>query len=231
MRLEWDDRNAIFGVDRGVLYPKNAPGVSWGGLISVEESEEDGGFYISYVDGQKFMREKASNGFSAKVESLSPPIKIDKSYSYGFSYRTEDDLHLIYNAQFQALSHTFSTLNETTPELKFGWDVSTKPALVERMHPTSHLIVNLKDAYPGAIAALEDVLYGTDVTTPRLPTFLEILDIFEPWSMFTVVDNGDGSWSAIGPASMVNLLDANTFQINSPSLTWLDANTYEVSSW
>lgn len=57
----------------------------------------------------------------------------------------------------------------------------------------SHFIIDTEVAYPETIAAFEKVLYGGDEAEARLPSPLEVFDIFEANSHFRVIDNGDGT--------------------------------------
>lgn len=57
----------------------------------------------------------------------------------------------------------------------------------------SHFIIDTEVAYPETIVAFEKVLYGDDETEARLPSPLEVFDIFEANARFRVIDNGDGT--------------------------------------
>jgi hypothetical protein len=78
--------------------------------------------------------------------------------------------------------------------------------------------------------ALEDVLYGTDDESPRLPSPEEVFEIFEENAILRIIDNGDGTWTAIGPDSAIEMLDSETFEITWPSAVYIDADTYTISS-
>ncbi len=80
------------------------------------------------------------------------------------------------------------------------------------------------------IQAIEDLLYGSASTAPRLPDPQEILDLFEEGAILKIIDHGDGTWTAIGPDDVVYMTDPDTFEINWPSVVYLDEDTYQVSS-
>jgi len=91
-------------------------------------------------------------------------------------------------------------------------------------------VVSADTAYSSAVSDLEDVLYGTATSDPHLPTPDEVLAIFEANSILQIIDNGDGTWTAIGPDDAITMLDANTFQIDWPSAVYIDANFYTIHS-
>jgi hypothetical protein len=47
---------------------------------------------------------------------------------------------------------------------------------------------------------------------------------------FEVTDNGDGTWTAVGDASYISMISADTFQITSSTAVPIDADTYTLSS-
>lgn len=135
-------------------------------------------------------------------------------------------IHLIYNVVFGP-SPTMYKQSETTP---FRWPFSSTPREVPGAARTAQLIVNTAVAYPTTVVNLEDILYGTTETDPRLPEPQEVLDVFEENSILRIIDNGDGSWTAIGPDSVIVMLDATSFQITWPSAIYIDSETYRINS-
>jgi len=91
-------------------------------------------------------------------------------------------------------------------------------------------VISADVAYSSALSDLEDVLYGSATTDPRIPLPAEILSIFEENSILQIIDNGDGTWTAIGPSSAIIMLDSITFQIDWPSAVFIDANSYSIHS-
>lgn len=85
-------------------------------------------------------------------------------------------------------------------------------------------------AYPATVQAFEDVLYGTDSYSSRLPGPDEVLEIFEEHSILRVIDDGDGTYTVIGPDEAITMLDSTTYEINWPSAVWIDSDYYTLSS-
>lgn len=63
---------------------------------------------------------------------------------------------------------------------------------------------------------------------PGLPSLLDLMQFVSEWVLIDIVDNGDGTWSATGPAEFVKLLDSTTFQIETPQAVYLDDDTYQI---
>jgi hypothetical protein len=78
---------------------------------------------------------------------------------------------------------------------------------------------------------LENVLYGTDVSNPRLPSIQDIGEYFGYLGALIIIDHGDGTWSAVDESdSYISMLDPTTFQIDNADATYLDPETYTISS-
>lgn len=77
---------------------------------------------------------------------------------------------------------------------------------------------------------VEDILYGTEADSPRLPSFEDLLEVFDTISTMTVVDNGDGTFTVTAPFDVIRMLDSETFEITSPNAVFIDEETYTLSS-
>lgn len=230
-RLQWRYEDVSYGIEKGVLYPKNSPGVVWDGLTSVDESSEDSDVAVGYFDGQAYYREESAKGFSAKITAFTFPYELNFVDTFGLSYISGTELHLVYNALLATSDQAYDTIKQTAEPSIFTWNLVTTPVKIPGFKATSHLIIDLDSTYSTVLAGVENVLYGTDSTEARLPSILELLDIFEQGSVVRIVDHGDGSWSAIGPDAYVHMIDANSFEIISPTAVYLDDHTYRISSW
>jgi len=140
--------------------------------------------------------------------------------------KTHYRLHLVYNVLFspEGFSH------EQSPVTSHSWGFTTLPIDIPGAKRSAHLIVETSIAYSWVIEILEDILYGTEGNAPRLPLPEEIVDIFETNAILQIIDNGDGTWTAIGPDSVVYLTDPDTFEISWPSAVYIDADSYTVST-
>jgi hypothetical protein len=202
----------------------DSPGVAWNGLSSIQESpssEEQ----TRYIDGVKTHLRRGRDSFSGTIEAFTYPEPFPESF--GMSYRVKDKIHILYNVLLGPSSFNYRQL-DTEP---FSWSFTTKPvAIIPSVRMSSHLIVDGSKAYSWTLAALEEVLYGSDSQTSRLPLPQEILNIFDINSILKVTDHGDGSFTVEGPDDVVVMLDLTTFQITWPSAVFIDEESYTISS-
>jgi hypothetical protein len=222
------------GVDRGVLYVDVNPGVPWDGLISVDKVASAGATIRDYyLDGDKILSLSKDTDCKLKLTAYSSPPEFDlcdgmaflrnglfatmqPRKPFGLSYRTlvgngtdGDDfgykIHLVYNAMAVPNDQTFKSASDKPSLTNFTWDLSTTPVVVPGATKTAHLVIDTTKAYDWAITALENILYGTDVEDPRLPLPDEVIQLFEDNSILQITDNGDGTFTADGPDSVVSI--------------------------
>ena len=235
-RLTWDVDDYLYGVSKGVFYPQNSPGEVWPGLIEIQDSTEHFDVRVTQLDGHKLHQTRRSQTFKGKImtyafpESYFTGIHRGRPKPFGFSWRVEHEtgyeIHILYNT----LVNPEVVERNQTDVSEYEVSISTSPVLLPEGGFTSHLIVDSGIAYPEAISDLEDVLYGTDTTDPRLPDVLGVLEVFEENSILRVIDNGDGSFTVIGPDEAISMIDSTTFEITWPSAEFIDAESYTIHS-
>lgn len=241
-RLVWNsDQEYEFGVDRGVLYLPDSRVLSWTGLINVQESPKNSGTNSYYLNGVKRFDQQAPEDFFASVEAYMYPDEIeDKGFVFPcFSYRTKIkdryEIHLVYNSIFSSSDKTFRTVSEDLEPVNFFWDVNSKPVALRGYAPSSHLIIAFtKDTPRFFVDVVEEILYGSDDKNPRYSSMDDWISLFEEGSvasMLIILDHGDGSWTAIGSDDVVYLTDSTSFEIDSPSAVYIDADSYTVSTF
>jgi len=246
------------GVDRGVLYPNTAPGLPWNGLIAVNEVTEGGEPTAYYIDGQKYLILTASEDFAAQIQAYTYPkefaendgtvqlragLFIDKQprKTFCMSYRTmigNDTvgeakgykIHLIYNALASPTTRSNSTKTASPTPSTFTWDVKTKPVDIEGRNASAHFIIDSTRINSFLLAALEDILYGSGSTQPRIPTPIELLTIFDTYTTLVITDNGDGTWTATGPSEVISMTSATEFAITFDSAVMIDDISYTIST-
>lgn len=259
--LEWDkvgERVYQTGVDRGVLYLKDGRSAVWNGLTSVEDTatSESKSFYL---DGVKYLETVIPGDYEGKLQAFTYPDELDEltgiktvvsgvvyydqpSQSFNLSYRTKvgndvDGLdygykiHLLYNVLAKADSYKFDTLKEQSDPSEFVWTLSGIPPKIGGYRPTAHVAIESTNVDSDILEILENSLYGTDVSDPRFPTIIELAELFQYQSALLIIDNGDGTWTAVDQGSnYITMLDGDTFQIENADADFLDASTYEISS-
>ncbi len=244
MRVIWDspaDRFYSEGISQGMLYPENSPGVAWNGLISVSEkgapSQEP-----KYYDGRKYYERSPGKSFSGVINAFTYPDELEPyigisgvftaqaRHPFGFSYKASNALHIVYNVLAAPSKNSYVSAGENPDLVIFSWDFTTRPEKIPGGKATSHFVIMLDEAKAGVMADLEAKLYGDDENDPVLPPVSEIIDIFEAGATLRITDNGDGTWTAVGPDDVIIMLDDTTFEIDWSSVTVIDDTTYSVSS-
>lgn len=254
-KLNWNangERIYGAGVDRGVFYPSVGPGVAWPGLIAVEEKPAGSGEIVYFIDGEKKRNRVTLDGFSAKIEAFTYPLEFERyefngvwrqqaRKDFNFSYRTlvGDDregtnrgyiLHLVYNALAIPVTRDYGTLDDDPDLTSFGWDITTRPEQIPGFAPTAHIVIDTTMAHSWTVADVEAILYGTDSADPRMPSIAEVIEIFELNAIVRITDHGDGTWTATGPDDVIQMIDADSFEITWPSAEYIDADSYTISS-
>lgn len=256
--LTWDapgNRHFSAGVDRGVFYPMNDAGIAWNGLIAVKESIDTSVQTTMYVDGQKQVNQLSLGTFSASVEAFTYPDEflpydgyMDLAFSgqkrplFNFSYRTHNgddinglesgyELHLVYNCLASPTSRANATISASADADTFMWSLTTTPVGVESARASSHFVIDSTLVLPSILSAIESMLYGTITTEPLFPSITDLIAIFEANALYSVVDNSDGSWTAIGPDEAFDISADGSFSLDWPWVDNVDDDTYEIKSY
>ena len=201
------------GVDRGVLYPNGGPGVAWNGLISVNESPKGGDSKSYYLDGVKYLNLAEAEEYSATIEAYTYPAEFEvcdgtamhrkgmlvtqqPRQRFGLSYRTMvgNDIegtdkgykiHLVYNALAAPTSRSYGTTTNAMEAMTFTWDLTTTPVFLLGQKPSSHIVLDTATAPSELITQVENLLYGTAISAPRLPTPTELVLLFDNYQVLS----------------------------------------------
>lgn len=256
--LEWDIAGARYyetGIDRGVLYVSDYPGVPWNGLKGVEDTPTDGGTQAYYQDGIRYLNVSGRAEYSGSLEAFTYPDEFEECdgtaeiaggffatlqprQSFGLTYRTKigNDtdginhgyrIHIIYNVMAEPSSKNYTTLDTDPEPIAFNWALSAVPVFVGGFRPTPHLILDSRRIPSMALKTIEDILYGTPATQSRLPLPSEIKTIIETVNEFTVLDNGNGTYLVWGDEVTTNGI---TFTVNHENVEDNGDGTFEISS-
>lgn len=203
------DRIFEIGVDRGMIYPLDGPGVVWNGLISVVENSRNKEITPRYVLGTRYNLEILPGDFDARITAFTYPdefeefvggsfvndtsgLLITQQYAkpFNFTYRTligndtEGNqkgykLHLVYNAMAVPSLKTVRTLGEEMEPVVFTWDISTIPKKVDGYRGTAHLVIDSTKYNPVIMESFERILYGEGETPGVMPEPDEVVDYFD----------------------------------------------------
>jgi hypothetical protein len=258
--ITWDDvgeRQYEAGLDRGVLYFPEGGGVAWSGLTSLEESVSTK-VESAYFDGLKYNDIVTIGDFAAKLRAITYPdefLRFEGTLEdqtgvlvtgqplqvFALSYRTRigNDLtpnagykiHVLYNLTAVPSEVEHRSLSLETEPIEFEWDITAVPEEIETFRPTAHIILDSRRLDPYLMGDIEEFLYGNEDHGPRLPSLKGLTSYIRNWNRLIIIDNHDGTWTAVSNApDIITMIDETTFEIESDSAVYLDADSYTLSS-
>lgn len=211
-KLSWNASGTRYyetGVDQGVLYLDNNPGVAWPGLVSVEESPSGGEPRPYYIDGFKYLNLASAEEYEATIEALTAPAEFAacegvgeiqnglfatqqprKPFSMCYRTRIGNDtvgknfgykIHVVYNALAAPSPKAHKTLSDQVDVDPYSWAITTKPPPISGRRPTAHFVIDSRYTPVGLLLELNDIFYGTDEDLPRLPSASELVSLFTSW--------------------------------------------------
>jgi hypothetical protein len=252
------DRVYEAGVSHAVLYLEDGSAVPWNGLVSVSEQFSNKTDAV-YFDGAKVMDLVTPDNFSAEIAAITYPEElleyegvldsdftkglyfteqISKSFSMSYQTLVGNDvdglgagyqIHILYNLTAKPSNLGYDT-NVDESAMLFSWEVTSRPEVIAGVSPTAHLIFDSRYANPGAMDRLEELLYGTVSVDALLLSAADLFTELTAYSVITILDNGDGTWTAIGPSDHISMPTGTTFQILNANARFIDANRYTISS-
>lgn len=245
------------GVDRAVLYPPNGVGVPWNGLIGVTEKLSGAESSAIYFDGVKYADTSAPGDFSGTLKAYTYPdafAELEGTYEignglfatsqqpqrFGLTYRTkigndEDGsdhgykIHILYNLLAIPSQKNYQSVSTGTEVVPFEWSLTAVPSEIPGFRSTAHLIFDTRHMSPELLADVEDALYGDGISAPTLPAPSTLASFIGGWVIIRITDNGDGTWTAVGPDNLISALSPTSFQINQANAKILDPDTYLIS--
>lgn len=181
------------------------PGVPWNGLTAVTEKVEGEAPKPFYFDGIKYLQLPEYRDFEATLAALTYPeefevcegsyettdgvlVTLQMPKMFGLCYRTlvgndvENEklgykLHLVYGAMAHPTNKVYSSMTNAAEPVPFAWEISTTPTEISGFRPTAHLVVDSTRFSEATLSELEDILYGTEETDPRLPLPDEVIGL------------------------------------------------------
>jgi hypothetical protein len=244
------------GIDRGVLYVDGSPGVPWNGLTSITKAPLGGDAKPFYVDGVKFSNRSRVEEYEATLTALTYPDEFEacdgsaeprpgmfvtgqQRKSFGLSYRNtigndlSDDgykINIVYGAYAAPTTRGHKTHNDSVQVLEFMWKVTALPPVIDGYKQSAHIILDSRFVDPATLAGIEEILYGTDTYPPRLPSYTELVELYDTANALTITDNGDGTYTAVAPSYAMFMLDDSIFQLTWDTVNYVDANTFTAAT-
>ena len=180
-------------------------GEAWDGLISVTESPSGAEATPLYANNGKYLNLISAEEFGFSIEAYTYPdnfaqcngevaaaeglmITQQTRKTFGMVYKSlignDTDgtahgytLHLVYGATAAPSEKARSTVNDSPEAMTMSWECSTTPVSVTGMKPTAHLYIDSTKADATKLAALEEILYGSEDAEPRLPLPDEVVTL------------------------------------------------------
>lgn len=175
-----------------------ATGVAWNGLVSVTESPSGAESTPQYADNIKYLNLLSAEEFACTIEAFTYPdefaqfdglatpelgVMVGQQFRkvFGLSYRTnigndvDGDahgykLHLVYGCQASPSEKAYTTINDSPEAITFSWEVTTTPAPVTGLKPTSLITIDSRTADPVKLASFLLLIHGDTAVTAKLPT-------------------------------------------------------------
>lgn len=191
---ETGTKNGVLYPQVSGAYPK---GVAWNGLTAVTESPSGAEATPLYADDIKYLNLMSVEEFGGTIEAYTYPdefaacngeaslvdgvtIGQQARQAFGFCYRTvlgndtDNDahgykLHLIYGAQAAPSEKAYASVSDSPEPITMSWEFTTTPVAVTGHKPTAIITIDSTKCDATKLAALEDILYGSDSEEARLP--------------------------------------------------------------
>lgn len=260
-RIVWDEleeRRFETGIDRGVLYKPQGTGVPWNGLTSVDIGSSKSVEPVHF-DGIKVNDIVTQGDIEGVVRAFTYPDELleflgfleeeagvyfseQPQQRFHLCYRTLignsnnlDDgyykLHILYNVTAIPSPITYQTLSTDLNYNEFEWNITAIPEEMDSVRPTAYIVIDSRRMDPLMLADLEDILYGAGVLPPIMPTLKSLMAFIKKWNRITILDNGDGTWTAIDRNDdYITDNGDGTFQIDEANAVDIDGDSYQISS-
>lgn len=231
--------------------------VPWNGLISVDENGgEDIATY--YIDGRPYLNVPKPKEFSATIKAYTYPEEFNAmlgvvevsdglfldsqmSDSFDLCYRTlignategtayAYKIHLIYGATVAPSSVSYASLADQVNPIEFSWDIKTVPQAVTGYRSTAHIIIDSRHMDPARLSTIEDGLYGSESNVASMPTLQSLFDTVIYGNTITIIDNGDGTWTAIGSDENIFMIGDGVFEIDNSNAVDNGDGTFTIST-
>lgn len=261
-KLAWSEDGTRFyeaGIDRGVLYIDDNPGVAWNGLISVGETPVGGEAKPYYLDGVKILNTSSPEEFEGTIEAYTYPdefmacdgsqltpqnITVTQQPRKQFSlcYRTlignDVDgtghayrIHLVYNALATPTEKNYRSIGGEVDPTTFNWTFTTiAPRNSVGFYSTAHVILDSTRIDQGMMELLETYLYGNLNGDPRMLTLEDLVAIIDAGLGFRVTDNLDGTWTLIGNSNEVIMTSPTSFILSQDKVVSTGPDSYTIST-
>ena len=197
-------KGVLFVQDETGAYPK---GVAWNGITAANESPTGAEANDQYADNMKYLSLTGAENFEGTIEAFYSPSEFDvcdgmievaagvnahqqNRKAFGFAYQSiigndikQNDygtkLHLWYGCKAAPTERANATVNDSPEPANPSWSITSTPVDVPGHRPTSVLTIDSTKAKPAKWQALLDIIYGTELTEPYLPTPAQVIELMK----------------------------------------------------
>lgn len=195
------DRGVLY--PKPLATARNDEPMAWNGLVSVTKTNSGEAPSPIYLDGRRIAYTSPAPEYEYTLTAYTYPDGFEdydgSSYQWGLifdeqphhmfdlSYRTlvGNDvqglehgyfINLLYNAQTKPGGSSYSSVEDTLDPNLFSWDLVTLPIqVVSGQKPRGSLVrIDSRHHSKEVMDGVEDILYGKDGSTPKIPTPLEL---------------------------------------------------------
>lgn len=194
----------LFVQDEAGAYPK---GVAWNGITAVNESPSGAEANDQFADNMKYLSLTGAENFEGTIEAFYSPAEFDvcdgmaeiaegvnahqqNRKAFGFAYQSiigndikQNDfgtkLHLWYGCKAAPTERANASVNDSPEPANPSWAITSTPVDVPGYRPTSVLTIDNTKATPEKWKALMDIIYGTELAEPYLPTPAQVIQLMK----------------------------------------------------
>lgn len=180
-------------------------GFAWSGLTNVTETPSGAEDTSFYADNIKYLVLKSAEELGLTLECYTYPpewkecngekeiakgvnIGQQARKTFGLAYRTKKGndteghdygykIHLIWGCSASPSERAYGTINDSPEPNAFSYEISTIGVPIEGYNATSIATIDSTEVDPEILKKVEDILWGTEDTEPRLPMPDELLEL------------------------------------------------------
>lgn len=193
------------------------PGVAWNGLSSVKKSPDGAEESPIYADNKKYLSLTSAENLKGSIEAYTYPEEFEvcdgsaaihpgvyvgqqPRRAFGMAWSTivgndtqgnafSEKLHLVYNAKVAPSERSYQTVNEDPEALTFSWEYSTTPVDLSDigLEPSAGIVITRHEVSEEAWNSLQELVYGSELEEPTLPSIQEVIALMQPTTTTTTV--------------------------------------------
>ena len=161
--------------------------------LTIRAAEEFGGTIEAYTYPDEFA---VLDGSVQPIAGVTLGQQSRRAFGFSFRSIVGNDvsmndygykLHCLYSMSVSPSEKGYQTVNDSPEAINFSWEFTTTPVAVSKLDQngkaikaTAQLIIDSTKVDPAKLAALEEILYGSDTEEPRLPLPDEIITLLDP---------------------------------------------------